>query len=162
VLKNISCKIKSGEKIGIVGRTGSGKTTILNTIIGIAELVEGDILIDGKKINEIPLKSLRREITVIDQEPVLINSTFRQNLDVFNQYQDDELIKIAKECSILDIIDRRGGLHGKVSNDTLSAGEKQLICICRALLKNSKIILIDEATANIDIVHDYLIQKVIS
>jgi ATP-binding cassette, subfamily C (CFTR/MRP), member 4 len=67
-----------------------------------------------------------------------------------------------QECNISDIIERRGGLYGKVSNDTISAGEKQLICICIALLKNSKIILIDEATANIDIVNDDLIQKVIS
>jgi ABC-type multidrug transport system fused ATPase/permease subunit len=83
-------------------------------------------------------------------------------LDVFNQYKDEELIKVAQDCSIWKIMERRGGLYGKVTNDTLSAGEKQLICICRALLKNTKIVLIDEATANIDVTHDYIIQKVLA
>lgn len=67
VLKNVTCSIKSGEKIGIVGRTGSGKTTILNTLIGVTELTEGELIIDGRRITDIPLKDLRREITVIDQ-----------------------------------------------------------------------------------------------
>jgi ABC-type multidrug transport system fused ATPase/permease subunit len=82
-------------------------------------------------------------------------------LDLFGQYSDEELNRMIEECNISEIVDRRGGLDGIISNDSLSAGEKQLTCICRALLKNSRIVLIDEATANVDVKNDAKIQNVI-
>lgn len=81
--------IENGEKVGIVGRTGSGKSTILNTLLEITSVSEGSILLDDQPLDEIPLRDLRRSITVIDQEPVLLNSTFRENLDIFHEHSDE-------------------------------------------------------------------------
>ena len=99
---------------------------------------------------------------MIDQDPTLIKATFRENLDLTNRYSDEELQQILRECNLWEIIEEKGGLEGAVSNSSLSAGEKQLLCICRAFLKHSKVVLIDEATANIDVKNDALIQEVIS
>jgi ABC-type multidrug transport system fused ATPase/permease subunit len=93
---------------------------------------------------------------------VLIEASFRENLDVLHKYTDADLERVLKECNIFDMIERRGGLNAKVEKNGLSAGEKQLLCICRALLKDSKIILIDEATANIDARNDALVQAIIA
>lgn len=91
----------------------------------------------------LPLKDLRNDITMIDQEPTLIKSTFQENLDITGKYSSEELESILKECNLYQTIIEKGGLEGKVSNDSLSVGEKQLLCICRAFLKQSKIVLID-------------------
>lgn len=91
VIRGITCKIQAGEKIGIVGRTGAGKTTIINTLLGITEINSGKILIDGQAIENYSLKDLRYSITMIDQEPTLIKSTFRENLDFTGKYSDSEL-----------------------------------------------------------------------
>lgn len=99
---------------------------------------------------------------MIDQEPILIKSTFKTNLDLTGRYSDEELLDILKECNLYETVQEKGGLEGQVSNDSLSVGEKQLLCICRAFLKQSKIVLIDEATANIDLKNDEIIQKVIT
>ena len=162
VIKGVNCTIRGGEKIGIVGRTGAGKTTIINTLLGVTEVSGGNISIDGQAFEEIPLKSLRQCITMIDQDPTLIKSTFKENLDITGTYTDEELEKILRECNLWEVIEEKGGLEAAVSNTSLSAGEKQLLCICRAFLKHSKIVLIDEATANIDVKNDAMIQKVIA
>ena len=99
---------------------------------------------------------------MIDQDPTLIKSTFKENLDITGKYTDEELEKTLRECNLWEVIEEKGGLESPVSNTSLSAGEKQLLCICRAFLKHSKIVLIDEATANIDVKNDALIQKVIA
>lgn len=98
---------------------------------------------------------------MIDQEPQLISSTFRENLDMKHEYTDDQLYAILEECNLYHTVMEKDGLDGKVDNNSLSAGEKQLLCICRAFLKRSKLVLIDEATANIDMKNDQLIQQVI-
>lgn len=131
----MNCIFKKGEKIGIVGRTGAGKTTIINTLLRVTEIGEGDVLIDGKSIMSLSLKDLRNDITMIDQEPTLIKSTFQENLDITGKYSSEELESILKECNLYQTIIEKGGLEGKVSNDSLSVGEKQLLCICRAFLK---------------------------
>ena len=145
-----------------MGRTGAGKSTLLNCLLRILEPAEGSILIDGKEIREYEVKDLRSCITMIEQEPTLINGSFRENLDPANQYKDAEITKILGECNLVEMVVAKGGLDSKITNENLSVGEKQLVCICRALLKNSRIILIDEATANIDVKNDRLIQQVIS
>ena len=99
---------------------------------------------------------------MIDQDPTLIKATFRENLDLTNTYSDEELETILRECNLWEVIQEKGGLESAVSNTSLSAGEKQLLCICRAFLKHSKVVLIDEATANIDVKNDALIQRVIA
>ena len=99
---------------------------------------------------------------MIDQDPTLIKSSFRENLDITNHYTDGELEAILRECNLWEVIEEKGGLESAVSNSSLSAGEKQLLCICRAFLKHSRVVLIDEATANIDVRNDALIQRVIA
>ena len=121
----------------------------------------GDILFDRQSINDLPIKDLRNSMTMIDQEPIILKSTIRENLDITGKYSDEELHEILKDCSLYETVIEKGGLDSNISNESLSAGERQLLCICRAFLKHSKIVLIDEATANIDIKHDNIIQKVI-
>jgi ABC-type multidrug transport system fused ATPase/permease subunit len=99
---------------------------------------------------------------MIDQEPILIKSTFKENLDIAGSYSEEYLYTILKECNLYETVREKGGLGAAVSNDSLSAGEKQLLCICRALLKHSMVVLVDEATANIDVKNDAIIQKVIA
>jgi ABC-type multidrug transport system fused ATPase/permease subunit len=122
VLKSITCKIQPGEKVGIVGRTGAGKSTIINTLLKITYVSSGNVKIDGRNINEYNLKDLRHSITMIDQEPTLIKSTFKENLDITNQYTNEDLENILRECNLLEIINEKGGLDAMVSNSSLSAG----------------------------------------
>jgi ABC-type multidrug transport system fused ATPase/permease subunit len=144
-----------------VGRTGAGKSTIYATLLRLVDPCSGEIYLDDKNISDLFVKNLRNEITMIDQEPTLIKGTFRENLDIKNIYTDDELYQILEECNLYDIVMEKDGLDQVIDNNSLSAGEKQLLCICRAFLKKSKIVIIDEATANIDKKNDEIIQKVI-
>ena len=162
VLKKISLHIKEGEKVGIVGRTGAGKSTLLSCLLRIVEPAEGKILVDEKDLMEFRLKDLRSNLTMIDQEPTLIKGTFRENLDPSHQYSEEQLGGIIEECNLAEVVESKGGLDAVVTNESLSVGEKQLLCICRAFLKKSKIVLIDEATANIDTKNDKKIQEVIA
>ena len=161
VLKGINLKIQPGEKVGIVGRTGAGKSTLLSCLLRLVEPAEGRILVDGRSIVDVRLKDLRSGVTMIDQEPTLIKGSFRENLDPSRQYSEEELQEIVKECSLADVVESKGGLDAVVTNESLSAGEKQLLCICRAFLKRSRLVLVDEATANIDPKNDKRIQEVI-
>ena len=106
----MNCVFKKGEKIGIVGRTGAGKTTIINTLLRVTEIGDGDVLIDGKSIMSLSLKDLRNDITMIDQEPTLIKSTFQENLDITGKYSSEELESILKECNLYQTIIEKGGL----------------------------------------------------
>ncbi|CAD8116510.1 unnamed protein product [Paramecium sonneborni] len=164
VLQEFSYKINQKEKVGIVGRTGAGKSTITLSLLRILEAFEGQILIDSIDISQISLKQLRSSITSIQQDAVIFQGTIRQNLDPLQQHQDNDIIQVLNDCCLNKLINERNGLDTIIneSGDNLSAGEKQLICIARAILKKAKIILIDEATANIDLETEEKIQKAIS
>lgn len=127
------------------------------------EPTEGAILIDGKNTMDMPLKDLRSSITLIAQEPVMIEGTLRENLDPRKEFTDALLLDTLRKCCLEDVFKEREGLDTIISDagDNLSIGEKQLVCIARAILRNSKIVLIDEATANIDVKADNLIQETI-
>jgi ABC-type multidrug transport system fused ATPase/permease subunit len=151
ILKNINLEIEPGEKIGVCGRTGSGKSTMLLCLFRILEAQEGKILIDGVDISKIGLEILRKSLTIIPQEPILLEGNIRDNIDPSKTYNDGEILKLLKEVGLNDfMIDKNLDYKIEENGHNISVGEKQLICIARAMLKRTKIILMDEATANID------------
>ena len=162
ILKNLTFTIKSGEKIGVVGRTGSGKSTLCLCLFRILEPTFGTILIDGVDITKIGLSLLREIITVIPQDPTLIEGTLRENLDPAGKFTDDEMIFNMNLIGLAYLLEEKG-LDFEIKEDgkNLSVGEKQLICMVRAILRKSKIIIMDEATSSVDYSTEKLIQKTI-
>ena len=155
VLKNLSFKVKKGEKIGVVGRTGAGKSTICLALSRIVELHKGSILIDGIDIAKIRLDDLRARITVIPQDPTMFTGTLRFNLDPEKRCSDEVILNLLNQAHLQAVVENDPkGLLQEISENgsNLSSGERQLICICRAILRKSKLVILDEATANIDIV----------
>ena len=165
VLKNISFVIEGKEKVGIVGRTGSGKSTITLCLFRILEATEGRIMIDDVDISSVGLQKLRNNLTIIPQDPALMEGTLRYNIDPLGKSTDSEILNVMEKIGFDYIIKRSNeGLGQGISEGgtNLSVGEKQLICITRAILRKSKIIVMDEATASIDYKTEELIQKAIS
>jgi len=165
VLKNLNFVIQGKEKVGIVGRTGSGKSTITLCLFRILEATEGKILIDDVDISKLGLEILRHNLTIIPQDPALMEGSLRYNIDPLEKSDDNEIIKVMEKIGFDYIIKRdKQGLNQEIAEggSNLSVGEKQLICITRAILRKSKIIIMDEATASIDYKTEEIIQKAVS
>ena len=162
ILKNLTFTINSGQKVGIVGRTGSGKSTLCLCLFRILEPTFGKIFIDDVDITKIGLTLLREIITVIPQDPTLIEGTLRENLDPAGTFKDDDMIFNINLIGLAYLL-TDNGLDFEVKEDgkNLSAGERQLICMVRAILRKSKIIVMDEATSSVDYNTEKLIQKTI-
>ncbi|XP_055637767.1 ATP-binding cassette sub-family C member 10 [Toxorhynchites rutilus septentrionalis] len=163
VLRNVTMQITSCERIGVVGRTGAGKTSILASMLRVAPLAEGTVTIDFVNIATLPLDVLRSRIAVVSQDPFLFNGTIRQNLDPRSLHMDSEIWEAITCCLASPLVQALGGLEAMLdpNGSNLSAGQKQLLCLTRAVLKKSKIVLIDEGTANLDFESESAIQLVL-
>jgi subfamily B ATP-binding cassette protein MsbA len=164
-LKNLSAKIEGGRKVGLVGISGSGKTTFLNLIPRFFNLEHGAILIDDQNINTINLNSLRKEISIVSQDVILFDDTIRSNILYGNtSASDDEIINACKFAAAQDFIEKLPNKYETVIGENgikLSGGQKQRLSIARAILKDSPIILLDEATSSLDSESEAIIQKAI-
>ncbi|KAJ7290727.1 multidrug resistance-associated ABC transporter [Mycena rebaudengoi] len=170
VLDGVSFHIRPGEKIGIVGRTGAGKSSLLQVLFRTVELMGGKIEIDGYDISTIGLDALRRNIALVPQDNVLFLGTLRQNIDPHKTKTDAELIALLQQAWLLPhdgtkdpVAEAKFSLDGSVSDEgsNFSTGEKQLLALCRALVRDSSVIVLDEATSNVDVETDAKVQRTI-
>lgn len=140
-LKGVNFETRPAEKIGIVGRTGGGKSSLFNALFRLVPLHSGNITIDAVNISHISLNSLRSRLAIIPQDPFLFSGTVRDNLDPLTEHRDPEIWNVIGKIGLTSIIKTHGGLTAKIGNNgiVLSSGQKQLFCLARAILQNAKV-----------------------
>jgi len=161
VLKELELKIEPNTKVGICGRTGAGKSSLMAMLFRLAEPEGGPCMVDGVDISTLHLSDLRTKLGVIPQDPTIFTATLRANLDPYEAYEDQGIWNALGTVRMDNYVRQKGGLTHTLTKDELSVGQKQLLCVARALLKKPKILILDEATASIDLKTDNLIQQTI-
>jgi len=160
-LDNLTFSVRGGEKFGICGRSGSGKSSFILALFRMIEISSGTMLIDGIDLSTIPRQEIRAKLNAISQDPYFIAGTIRLNLDPYASNDDTALISALQKVQLYDTIMANGGLDADLDLDSLSHGQRQLFCLARAMLRKGKIIVLDEATSSVDRKTDELMQRII-